>query len=268
MRETIFGCGERPTMWANNEIDKESPMSDDNATPQDDDQEPAPSDSSSSDSPEPPPAGEEPEPAPAGEEPEPPPAGEEPEPAPEGEEPPPAASDADSDSSDSDDSDSGKKKHHHKSGSDDSGSSSSSSDDSSSDGGSCMDLSEDDIQNALTAAFQERNVPVDDDGVKVTTVDSMFHLMVRLAADGAPLPQVPDDTSNLAPGSVQGAQLMVVGSVQRLDGGTRVSMRVLEVATSTILQAGQGDAMGTANKDAVQAAAEDALAALDLLHTQ
>ena len=236
-------------------------MSDDNATPQDDDQEPAPSDSSSSDSPEPPPAGEEPEP---------PPAGEEPEPAPEGEEPPPAASDADSDSSDSDDSDSdsGKKKHHHKSDSDDSDSSSSSSDDSSEDGVSCMSLSEDDIQEALTAAFQDHNVPVDDDGVKVTTVDGMFHMMVRLTADATPLPQVPDDTSNLAPGSVQGAQLMVAGSVQRLDGGTRVSMRVLKVETSEILQSGQGDAIGTANKDAVQSAAGDALAALDMLHTQ
>ena len=228
-------------------------MSDDNATPQDDDQEPAPSDS--------------PEPPPAGEEPEPPPAGEEPEPAPEGEEPPPAASDADSDSSDSD-SDSGKKTHHHKSDSDDSDSSSSSSDDSSSNGASCMDLSEDDIQEALTSAFQDHNVPVDDDGVKVTTVDGMFHLMVRLTADANPLPQVPDDTSNLAPGSVQGAQLMVVGSVQRLDGGTRVSMRVLKVETSEILQSGQGDAMGTANKDAVQSAAGDALAGLDMLHTQ
>jgi len=34
------------------------------------------------------------------------------------------------------------------------------------------------------------------------------------------------------------------------------------------LQAGQGDAMGTANKDSVQSAAGDALAALDMLHTQ
>jgi hypothetical protein len=229
-------------------------MSDDNTTPQDD-QEPAPSDSS--DSPEPPPAGEEPEP---------PPAGEEPEPAPEGQEPPPAGSDDEPAPSDS--GSDGGKKHHHQSDGDDSDSSSSSSDDSSSAGVSCMDLSEDDIQSALTSAFQARNVPVDDDGVKVTTVDSMFHLMVRLTADAMPLPQVPDDTGDLAPGSVQGAQLMVVGSVQRLDGGTRVSMRVLKVETSEILQAGQGDAMGTANKDAVQAAAEDALAALDMLHTQ
>lgn len=37
------------------------------------------------------------------------------------------------------------------------------------------------------------------------TVDGMFHLTVRLGGDATPLPQVPDDTSALAMGSVQGA---------------------------------------------------------------
>jgi hypothetical protein len=92
--------------------------------------------------------------------------------------------------------------------------------------------------------------------------------MVRLTADAVPLPQVPDDTSNLAPGSVQGAQLLVLGAVQAVDGGTRVTMRIVRLETSEILQASKGDAMGTANKDAVQAAAEDALSGLEMLHTQ
>lgn len=124
------------------------------------------------------------------------------------------------------------------------------------------------MQSALTSAFEQRNVPVEQDGVKVTKEDGLFHLMVRLTEDAMPLPQVPDDTSDLAPASVQGAWLMVLGAVQATDGGTRVTMRVVKVETSEVLQAGEGDAMGTANKDAVQAAAEDALAALDMLHTQ
>jgi hypothetical protein len=144
----------------------------------------------------------------------------------------------------------------------------STSEESSSSGESCAALSEDDVQSALTAAFQERNVPVDDDGVKVTKANGLFRLMVRLTADAVPLPQVPDDTSNLAPGSVQGAQLLVLGAVQALDGGTRVTMRIVRLESSEILQASKGDAMGTANKDAVQAAAEDALSGLEMLHTQ
>jgi hypothetical protein len=218
----------------------------------DDDQEPEPA----GEGPEPPPSGEGPEPAPSGEGAGPPPSGEEPEPAP-----------ADS----SNDSSSGSGRRRKSSSSSDSSDSSSSSSDSSTNdsaGESCVNLSEDDVQSALTSAFQERNVPVDDDGVKVTKAGDLFHLMVRLTADAAPLPQVPDDTSNLEPGSVQGAQLMVLGAVQAIDGGTRVTMRVVKVETSEVLQTGSGDAMGTANKDAVQAAAEDALAALDMLHTQ
>ena len=230
-------------------------MADDDSTPQDDSQEPEP-------------AGEGPEPAPAGEGPEPPPSGEESE---------PARSDSSSDISNDSDSGSGKRRKASSS-SDDSDSSSSSdstsgsSGDSSADGSgggeSCVNLSEDDVQDALASAFEQRNVPVEQDGVKVTKEEGLFHLMVRLTADAMPLPQIPDDTSNLARGSVQGAQLMVLGAVQAIDGGTRVTMRIVKVETSEILQAGKGDAMGTANKDAVQAAAEDALAGLYMLHTQ
>lgn len=228
-------------------------MADDESTPQDD-KEPAP-------------AGEGPEPAPAGEEPEPAPAGEEPEPAPAGEDQRTESSDASSDGSSAGDSGSGKRKESSDS-SDSSGSSDSSSSSDSSAGQSCVNLSEEDVQSALVSAFQQRNVPLAQDGVKVTKSNDLFNLAVRLSEDAMPLPPAPDDTSNLAPGSVQGAWLMVLGSVQAIDGGTRVSMRVVKVETSEILQTGQGDAMGTANKDAVQAAAEDALAGLDMLHTQ
>ena len=127
-----------------------------------------------------------------------------------------------------------------------------------------VQLTESDVQDALTSAFQSRGVPVDDDGVKVTTSSGLFQLMVRLTEDAKPLPQVPDDTSNLAPGSVQGAMKMVLGAVQILDAACRVTMRVVNVETSEILETGKGDASGS-TKDAVQAAAVDALAGLPSL---
>jgi hypothetical protein len=200
---------------------------------------------------------------------EPPPAGDDTEPAPAGETSPEdddtnkpledneghsdssAETDGDSDSSSSSDSSSRRRT---KSSSD-----SSSSDDSSPQP-ECVALTEDDIQDAITSALQDRDVKVDDDGVKVSTSSSgMFTFMVRLTADSQPLPQVPDDTSNLAPGSVQGAMKLLQGSVQALDGATRVIMKVVSVETSEILETGQGDA-SAGTKDAVQAAAEDALA--------
>lgn len=206
---------------------------------------------------------------------EPPPAGEETEPAPAGESSstddevnkPLEDNEGHSDSSaETDDTSSGsgaQSARTSSSGSDDSSSSGSSSDESSGQTQS-VQLSEDDIAEALTAAFRARDVPIDDNGVKVTTADGLFHLMVRLTADSQTLPQVPEDTSNLPPGSVQGAQKLVLGAIQLLDGACRVTMRVVQVETSEVLEAGKGDASGS-TKEAVQAAAEDALAGLPSL---
>lgn len=124
--------------------------------------------------------------------------------------------------------------------------------------------SEDDISSALASAFQSRDIPVDDDGVKVTTADGLYHLMVRLTADARPLPQVPDDTSTLAPGSVQGAQLMVLGTVQLVEDQTRVTMRTVVVETSEIVESSSADASGV-SADSIQGAAEDCLAGLPSL---
>ena len=128
----------------------------------------------------------------------------------------------------------------------------------------CVELTADDVQAALTAAFQAHGVPVDDDGVKVTGDNTMWHLMVRLLEDGTPLPQIPDDTSNLAPGSVLGAKRMVIGAVQNMSEATRVTMRIINVETSEILETGLGDATG-GTQDSVQHAAEDAMAHLPTL---
>jgi hypothetical protein len=109
-----------------------------------------------------------------------------------------------------------------------------------------------------------RDVKVDDDGVKVSSSDGLFHLMVRIAADGTPLPQVPEDTSNLAPGSVTGARYLVQGSVQVIGDQSRVTLHLVSVETSEILETGQGNASGDVLAG-IQGAAEDALAGLPTL---
>ena len=105
---------------------------------------------------------------------------------------------------------------------------------------------------------------MDDDGVKVTLEDGLFHLMVRVSAQGTPLPQVPDDTTNLAPGSVTGAKYLVQGSVQVIGDQSRVNLRLVSVETSEILETGQGNATGDVLAG-IQGAAEDALASLPTL---
>jgi hypothetical protein len=134
------------------------------------------------------------------------------------------------------------------------------------DGDSSAQLSEDDIADALTKAFQEHDVAVDDDGVKVTTGEGLFHLAVRLSASATPLPQVPDDTSNLPAGSVEGAAYLILGTVQLVDDMTRVTMRIVVAETSEIKESSEGNANGS-TADAVQSAAGDALAGLSMLQT-
>jgi hypothetical protein len=212
------------------------------------------SDDSSSGEAEPPPEGDNTEPAPAGES-----------SSGDDSDKPLEDNEGHSDSSaetdgDSDNSDSSKQSD---SSSDDSSSSSNSSDNNSGQNQS-VQLSEDDIQEALTSAFQARDVHVDDEGVKVSTDSGLYTLMVRLTADSQPLPQIPDDASGLAPGSMQGAMKLIQGTVQVGDGACRVIMKVTSVETSQILEVGKGDASGS-TKDAVQAAAEDALAGLTSL---
>lgn len=148
-------------------------------------------------------------------------------------------------------------------------SSSSSSSDSSSDGGSSGGQSlpppsEDDVAGALTKAFQDHDVPMDDDGVKVTLSEGLYHLGVRLSSSFNPLPKVPDDPSNLPPGSVQGAMYMINGSVQIIGDQVHVNMRIVSVETSEILQVSQADATGSV-MDGITGAAGDCLAGLPAL---
>ena len=85
---------------------------------------------------------------------------------------------------------------------------------------------------------------------------------VRLSANALPLPQVPQST----PEPVTPAAGMVLGQVQILKGVSRVGLHIVIVETSEVVQTGQGTASGD-SIDTVQAAAEDALAALTMLNT-
>ena len=175
------------------------------------------------------------------------------------------SSDSSSSSSDSSDSSSGKSKS--SSSSDSSDSSSSSSSDSSEPSQSVQPPSEDEVAGALTKAFRARSVPMWDDVVSVTLSSGMYRISARLSADYKPLSQVSDDTSKQT-GSITGATYMINGGVQLIGNATKVTMRIVSVETSAILESGEGNASGGAALDIIESAAEDALAGLPSLGAQ
>jgi hypothetical protein len=243
-----------------NKPDSDSSSSEDSSSSSSSESEPAPSEESSSASvegSEPPPAGDETEPAPAGES------------SPSEDESNKPLEDneghsdssAETESSDISSSDSKSSSSDDNSSSD---SSSSSSSDSSSGDKSVQPPSEDDVSSALTRALEDHNVPMDD-SVKVTTSGDVYHLAVRLSSSFNPLPQVHDDTQSLQDGSVQGAAYLLQGVVQIIGDQIRVTMRIVSVETSAILQQSLADASGSV-LDAITGAAGDALAGLPALN--
>ena len=115
------------------------------------------------------------------------------------------------------------------------------------------------IQTALVNAFRAKGIDVDDDGVKVTDETGLYHLQVRLAGDGTPLPPLPDDMSDIAPGSLKGSAVGIIGAVQFAGTeATRVTMRIDVTETSAIIDAGKGDADGV-SEESIGNAAEEAL---------
>jgi hypothetical protein len=125
------------------------------------------------------------------------------------------------------------------------------------------EIGTDAITAALVNAFRSKSVDVDD-GVTVTAADGLYHLAIRLSKRATPLPAVPDDTSDLAPGSVEGAAMLILGTVQLIATATRVTMRIVNVETSEILESSKGDADGV-TEESVGDAAEDAISELPTL---
>ncbi len=125
-------------------------------------------------------------------------------------------------------------------------------------------FSEDDVATAVSAALSAKDVPLEDSDVKVST-DGLIHFMVRLSRSVKPLHQIPDDTSNLPPGTVEGAPLLLLGSVQTIEDSIRVSMRIVITETSEIVEVSKGDATG-ATVDALTDAAQLAIEGLPSLN--
>lgn len=232
-----------------------------------DDDEKQSSDSSSSDSSsstiegsEPPPAGDETEPAPAGE-------------SSSSDEAPNqpledvdghSDSSAERDASESSSSDSSSSSRRSSSSSD---SSSSSSDDSSDGGKSVQPPSADDVGSCIMHACNAHDVPMDDDTVNATFDGGLYKFAIRLSRNFNPLPKVHDDTQSLQTGSVQGALYLLQGAVQVFGSTARVTMRVVSVETSEILQATSADGTSSSSiQDAISGAAGDALAGLSVLN--
>ena len=127
-------------------------------------------------------------------------------------------------------------------------------------------FSTDDVAGAISAALSAKNVPTDDDEVKATISNGLFHIGVRLSATVQPVPQAPPDPDgDLPPGSVQAAPLLLIGAVQIIDDAVRVTLRIVVTETSEIKEAGSGDATGTTT-DAITDAAQIALDALPSLN--
>lgn len=149
--------------------------------------------------------------------------------------------------------------------SDSSSDSSSSSSDSSDGGKSVQPPSSDDVADALTHAFSDHDVPMYEDMVKVDGDSGYYKISCRLSSNFTPLSQVQDDKQSLSTGSITGAMYMINGAVQVSGDQVRVTMRIVSVETSAILEASSGDGSGSV-LDAIKGAAGDALAGLPSLN--
>ena len=124
----------------------------------------------------------------------------------------------------------------------------------------------DDVAGGVSAALSAKSVPTDDDQVKVTIQDGLFHLSVRLGAAVKPVGQTAPSDDGDAPGSVEAAPLLLIGTVQVVDDSIRVSLRIVVTETSAIVEAGSGDAVGS-TAEAITDAAQIAVEALPSLNT-
>jgi len=109
---------------------------------------------------------------------------------------------------------------------------------------------------------------MDDDSVDASSDGGIYKFAIRLSRTFNPLPKVHDDTQSLQTGSVEGAQYLLQGAVQIVESTARVTMRIVSVETSEILQASSADGTSSSSiEDAITGAAGDALAGLSALNS-
>lgn len=122
--------------------------------------------------------------------------------------------------------------------------------------GSPLDRVRLDFQAALAA--NGHPVPLGD--ISATSAGGLSKITVRLDAFGRILPSAQCVNEGIAngsvpPGSQSGALKLLLGAVQQLNGQTRVTLRIDDVATGAIERTGLGDAPGTGDGSIEQAAA-------------
>jgi hypothetical protein len=124
----------------------------------------------------------------------------------------------------------------------------------------------DDYGSAVAQGLSQAGFAVGGDEISTGTTDnglSTFHVRTR---GGCALPttacvEQEAAAGHVPPGSVAGADYMVVGSVQQAGDQTRVLVRVVNVETGVVVAGGKGDAAGTGS-DAIADAADEAAKAL------
>jgi hypothetical protein len=125
-------------------------------------------------------------------------------------------------------------------------------------------------RNDLTAALRSRGAAVDSRDVSVTgsIAAGTAKIEVRLGANNRALPSLECVDEAIAngtagPQSQAGAQRLLLGAIEQANGTTRVTLRVVDVATGQILSSALGDAPGT-NDAAIAGAAGAAAGKLNL----
>jgi hypothetical protein len=131
--------------------------------------------------------------------------------------------------------------------------------------GSRLDRLRVDFEKALVA----NGHPVSLGDIAVTGVGALSKITVRLDGYGRALPSQQCIDEGVANGSVPagsqfGAQRMLVGAVQQAGGQTRVTVRIVDVATGAIQRTGLGNANGTSDAS-IQQGATSALQKLGTL---
>ena len=121
------------------------------------------------------------------------------------------------------------------------------------------------MQQAFVEALRRRGIDAGPEHVTIHGVfgnRAFFKFMLRVSRDGCLLPHVRAIAREcIGEASQKGAQQLLLGSVQRAYGKTRVVARMVRVETAIIDSGGKGDANGT-NGDAVGDAFGKALDAI------
>ncbi len=120
------------------------------------------------------------------------------------------------------------------------------------------------LQESIADALSSHGHLTHPDDVQIDTrYGHLTRFVVRMSRDNGPLPtlaclQNQVANGNVPPGSIQGANKLLLGSVQQVGNQVRVTTRIVDVETGTILATGEGNAAGT-DQNAIDQAADSSI---------